>query len=57
MRISFEVSSVAATKLPSGWWALELVLTSNRSTMVSYEKIKGFLKNPLVFKWELFKDF
>ena len=25
--------------------------------MVSYEKIiKGFLKNPLVFKWELFKD-
>ena len=58
MRISCEVSSVAATKLPSGWWPLELVLTSNRSTMVSYEKIiKGFLKNPLVFKWELFKDF
>ena len=22
MRISFEVSSVAATKLPSGWWPL-----------------------------------
>ena len=23
MRISFEVSSVAATKLPSGWWPLK----------------------------------
>ena len=35
---------------------LEFVLTINRSTMASYQKIiKGFFKNPLVFKWELFK--
>ena len=26
MRISFEASSVAATKLPSGWWALKSTL-------------------------------
>ena len=38
-------------------WDLEFVFTINRSTMVSYQKIiKGFLKNPLVFKWELFKS-
>ena len=36
-------------------WFLEFVLTINRSTMV--DNNKGILKNPLVFKWELFKDF
>ena len=39
-------------------WVLEFVLTINRSTMVSYQKIiKGFWKFHLVFKWELFVSF
>ena len=43
-------------KYSQNCWVSEAILTINSSTMVSYQKIiKGFLKNPLVFKWELFE--
>ena len=31
MRISFEVSSVAATKLPSGWWPVDMYYNKDKN--------------------------
>ena len=45
-------------KYSQNCWVLEFILTSNKSIMVSYEKIiRRFLKFHLVFKWELFVSF
>ena len=41
MKDSFEVSSVAATKLPSGWWALVLLQRGGSPP----EKILKILEN------------
>ena len=46
MRISFEVSSVAATKLPGGWWALDSIMKfmfsqSLAQVLVKYVSVYG----------------
>ena len=58
LNLIITLNNYMASKIQPILLGFGVYFTINRSTMVSYQKIiKGFLKNPLVFKWERFKDF